>query len=73
MWLVMCDWSASMSELLAMWIVGNRKRKGFLLGFVSDLLWIVLGVSLGLWGLVTVAVVAAVINIRNYRKWGASK
>ncbi len=65
----MIDWIAAVFELSGSWLVGNKKKFGFLLNILGDFVWIYLGIVSELYGLVAVATVALGFNIRNYRKW----
>lgn len=65
----MIDWIAAGFELTGSYTVGNKKRIGFLLLAVGDVVWISVGLMAGLYGLVTIAALALVLNVRNWRKW----
>ena len=56
------------------WVVGSKKRWGFLALALCDVLWIVFVLSQQVaYGLLLVVVPMLIINIRNYLKWGKSK
>jgi len=60
---------AALFELCGIWLVGNKRRMGFVLNGVACLLWITTALLTEVTGLLIVAVPALVINIRNFRKW----
>ena len=64
------DWAAGGIELAGCWLVGNKRRSGFLLVALCDVLWIAVALTTGIYGLLLVVVPAFVIALRNYRKWG---
>ncbi len=63
-------WLASAVELSGMWMIGNKKRFGFLVSIIGNAVWIAV-VLLGLpaTGLLLVVVPALIINIRNFLRW----
>ena len=69
MWLPL-DWIAAVLCLIGIWLIGNKKKVGFLIYIVENLVWILFvyfaKVGYGLWFVCTIAIV---INTRNYFKW----
>lgn len=65
----MIDFVAAGLELSGLYTVGNKRRTGFLLNIAGDIVWIYVGVVAGLYGLISIAGVALVLNVRNYLKW----
>ncbi len=63
------DWLAAALELLAIWIVGNKNRWGWLLGCAGCLCWMVVSYRTGVHGLLLVAIPAFLTDIRNFVKW----
>jgi len=66
---MMLDFVAGGLGLTASYFIGNKKRGGFLIRFAEDSIWIYIGFVTRLYGLVTVAVLAMLVNARNYWKW----
>ena len=66
------QWPAMLVTLLAAWLVASQtKRKrnwGFWFFIVSNVLWIVWGVSARAWALIALQVGLAALNIRGVRK-----
>lgn len=67
----MISWIANIFELTGTFVVGNKKKIGFLFNIVGNCLWIYVGIKYfkTVGGLLIVSPIAFVINIRNYRKW----
>ena len=64
------DFFAGIVELAGCWTLGNKKKIGFLLNLLSNILWIFYVLAFGTtYGLLLVVVPAAFINIRNYLNW----
>ena len=63
------DFVAGGVELTASYVIGNRKRYGFLLNIVGNLAWMYVAVTAKVYGLLLVVVPALVLNVRNYWKW----
>jgi len=66
----MLDWPAAGFELLGVWLVGNKNRWAFPCFWICEAIWTVVAIQKQLWGLLALMVIMAVLNIRNYRKWG---
>lgn len=66
---VVMDWLAGVIELLAGWIIGNKRKVGFILLAICDIIWAYVAISREVYGLLLVVIPAFFINIRNYRKW----
>ncbi len=65
------DWLASLLELLGIWVVGNKDRRGFLVFICCGLCWITyVLVSGSTYGLLLVVVPALFLNLGNFIKWG---
>lgn len=63
------DWIAGFMELLGGWLVGNKKKVGFLSNFVGCSVWIYVAISSHVYGLLLVVIPALFVNTRNYLKW----
>ena len=64
------DWIAGIFELVGLWQVGNHRRRGFLIGALGNMAWIVYVLGSGhATGLMLVVVPALLINLRNWRRW----
>ncbi len=63
------DWIAGLIELIAIWTIGNKNRKAFLLFIIGNILWSYIAIKTELYGLLLVTFPAILLNIRNYYKW----
>lgn len=68
----MIDWIAAALELSGDWIVGNKKRIGFIIRLVGCGCWIIAAITYEIYGLLLVVIPAIFINIRNFWKWKPS-
>ncbi len=66
------QWPAMAVSLLAAWLVAaqhkRRREIGFWVFLLSNVLWIVWGVSTAAWALIALQVGLAALNIRGARK-----
>lgn len=60
---------AGLLELTALWMVGNKNKYGFLINVLALSLWIWVAFNQYVYGLLIVAPVGIIINVRNYRRW----
>jgi hypothetical protein len=64
------DFVAAILELTAAFMVGNKNKYGFVLFFITGLVWITyVIVHQHTFGLLLVVVPALGINVRNFLKW----
>ena len=65
------DWIAGTLELIGLWKVGDKNRKGFLFNITCCICWISYVLMTGhAKGILIVVIPATFINIRNFIKWG---
>jgi hypothetical protein len=71
-WLDLLQWPAMVVTLIAAWAVGStrsgRREWGFWVFIVSNVLWIVWGISQGAWALIVLQVGLFVLNVRGAKK-----
>jgi nicotinamide riboside transporter PnuC len=65
----MFDVIAGTSELIGIWLLGNKKKFGFICNFFAACCWVYVAFHNQVYGLLIMAVPAIIINIRNYFKW----
>ena len=65
------DIIAGLLELLANWLIGNKKRAAFIVFNIANCFWIWTAFEKHVYGLLLICLPAIVINIRNFIKWGA--
>jgi len=63
------DWLASLFTFLCMHYVGENQPKGFLLGMMGNILWVIFGVLTNGWGLLLGNVILFVLNGKGYWRW----
>ena len=63
------DWIAGAFELIGSWLIGSKKKVGFVFNFIGCSVWIYVAIHTKIYGLLLVVVPAIFINIRNYIKW----
>ena len=64
------DFIAGITELLGLWVVGNKKSYGFIINLVCNILWIIFVLAnKTTYGLLLVVIPAIFINVRNYLHW----
>ncbi len=65
------SWIAGILEIIAKWLVGEKKKVGWLVHMASGVLWIIIAIQnpkiAG--GLLIICIPSIFINIRNYFKW----
>ena len=66
----MTDWIAAIFEIAGVWLAGNKSRWCFPLFWTCEVLWFIVAIKAKLWGLAAMMIVFAVVNVRNYIKWG---
>ena len=69
----MVDIIAGITELIAMYLVGNKNKFGFILGLFCNFLWTYVAFTTSVFGLLFVVFPMMVINIRNFIKWSKSE
>ena len=66
----MLDWIAAIFELLGSWLIGSKRKIGFICFLMCNFLWIAyILVSGTTYGLLLVVIPSIGINIRNFIKW----
>ena len=63
------DWIAGITELTAKWLVGDHKWYGHTLHIVAGILWSVIAIRTGMYGLLIITIPAFGLNLRNAIKW----
>ena len=63
------DWIAAFLELLGGWLIGNKRRVGFISNIIGCLIWVYVVYITRLYGLLLVVVPAIGVNARNWLKW----
>ena len=61
--------ATSVLTLIGMWLAGNRRASGWLVGLVNQALWFGFIVAFDAWGLLPLNAALIVVYSRNLRKW----
>lgn len=59
----------SLNTIALMWLVGDRRILGWVLGLVGQAVWFVFIAVFDAWGLLPLATVLTVVYARNLAKW----
>jgi len=63
------DWIGMALGLLALWMLGNRDRRGFVAFMISNAIWIGLGFWIGSLAMIVGNAVILVVNLRGWTRW----
>ena len=64
-------WILSAFTCLNIWLVGSKRREGFVVGLVAQPIWLAFDWHVGAYGLMPLALVLGWLYVRGWRKWGA--
>jgi len=67
------DWLAGLIGITAKIIVGRKNKWGWIIYAISELIWIIVGLSTRLYGLVIVSGIVFFIYIYNFFRWRKDK
>ena len=63
------DWIAMIASFLSLYFLGNKKKSGFLFGFVANISWLIFGIMSGSIANIVANVAFFILNLRGYIKW----
>ena len=63
------DWLAMILTLIGIYLLGDKKRVGFMVHILGNFLWAILGIMTMSIALMIANVVYLFFNIRGYQKW----
>lgn len=63
------DWIAAIFEIVGFWLIGNKKRSGFVSCMICSVLWTGVAIQAKLPGLFAIAILCFILHIRGYLKW----
>jgi hypothetical protein len=64
-------WILSILTILTLWFVGNKSIWGPIIGFVSQIIWIVYIALTVQWGLLPMEIVLLIVYVRMFFLWRA--
>ena len=66
---IFLSYIAACFNLAGVYFIGNMKRRGFIFFLIAGLLWSIIAINTGLYGLLLEAVPLAILNVIAYKKW----
>jgi nicotinamide riboside transporter PnuC len=67
------DWLAMVSTFLSLWLLGERRRAGFLIGMVAAGFWFAFGILAGSLANPIANTLFFALNLRGYWRWRAAE
>lgn len=62
-------WATSAGTLLGMWLVGQKRSVGWIVGLVNQVLWVTFAIVYAAWGLLPLTLALIVIYTRALVQW----
>ena len=66
------DWVAMVLTFIAIYSLGNKQRRGFVIMMAGNTCWIILGFMFQSLGMILANAVFFVMNTRGFFRWGKS-
>ena len=66
------DWVAMAMTFVAIYLLGNQARMGFVLMMVGNACWMVVAIQADSLAMLAANAVFAVMNLRGWWRWGAT-
>ena len=66
------DWLAMSFTFVAIYLLGNQSRSGFVTMICGNLCWVIVGVLSGSMAMVIANAVFLAMNARGWQKWGST-
>jgi len=63
------DWLAMVLMFLSLYLLGKKKRSGFVYGVGANVAWLVFGILVGSIANVAANIVFVVMNVLGYLRW----
>jgi hypothetical protein len=63
------DWMAMCLTFFAIYLLGNKSRKGFVVMMIGNLLWCIIGIWAQSWAMVVANLGFFSMNIRGFISW----
>lgn len=63
------DWAVMLINLYSYYLIGNRNKLGFLLGFIGCIAGILLGIFMPSIPLIIMYICFLILNIKGYLQW----
>lgn len=62
-------WATSAGTLLGMWLIGQKRSIGWVVGLANQVLWVTFSVMFEAWGLLPLTLALIVIYVKNLAQW----
>lgn len=62
-------WLALAFELSGNWLIGDKRRWGFVVKVLGSLAWLAVAVLSGIHGLIAASILGGLISVRNFVHW----
>lgn len=62
-------WIAVTLEMSGNWLIGSKRRWGFLIKILGSVAWLVMALMSNIGGLIVSAILGGFISYRNFRAW----
>jgi len=63
------DWLATVCGLTGVYLLGNKNKNGFLVFMVASLSWIVVGVFIGSYAIISGSSIFFIMHLRGWFNW----
>lgn len=67
------DWILLILSVINLWLLGNGKKFGFIIGVVSNIFGIIFGIMIESYASPAMNIMFMIMNIRGYLKWRANE
>jgi hypothetical protein len=62
-------WVGDIFRIIGFYLLGNRHRSGFMVSLAGYIIWAIYAYQLGMYDLVVLSVISAIIALLNWCKW----
>lgn len=63
------SWLLMAVGVTGLYLAGSKRKIGWVIGILVQVLWIVYAIITKQWGFIASAIVYGAVNIRNWRRW----
>lgn len=64
------DWIGNIFLIIGLWMVGDKKRAGFIFSIIGESIYVYYSYQYKLWGLLFICIIFGLLAIRGWYKWG---
>lgn len=66
------DWVATFFNVLALYLIGKKKKIGFVMGFLATIGWMVFGIIAESAATIMANIMFLALNVKGYLEWDKS-